>query len=254
MPEYYAHRRELTTRPGMPMPQLYVVARPAAQRLRHRPQPRPRRRRASPRASSQVLDWDELRGVLAHEISHVGNRDILIGSVAAAVAMGITFVARMADVGRDLRWRRRDDDGGNAFGAAGPGHPRPDGRHAAADGPRPAAGSSRPTAPAPTDRHRRAAGPGPRRSSTPTPSSIPMDIDPAQAQAYIVNPLRGPAGELRQRCSPATRPSRSGSPASASASGASPLVPEVLELEGDAEVLLLQGGDRPPGGRPASCR
>ena len=64
----------------------------------------------------QVLDWDELQGVLAHEISHVGNRDILIGSVAAALAMGITFVARMAMWGAMFGGGGRDRDGGNAFG------------------------------------------------------------------------------------------------------------------------------------------
>ena len=50
----------------------------------------------------QICTWDELRGVLAHEISHVGNRDILISSVAATIAMAITLLATLARVGRPL--------------------------------------------------------------------------------------------------------------------------------------------------------
>jgi len=63
----------------------------------------------------EMLRRDELKGVLAHEMAHVKHRDILIGSVAAAVAMGITFLARM------LMWGAMfgGDDDNNPLGIVG---------------------------------------------------------------------------------------------------------------------------------------
>jgi heat shock protein HtpX len=94
-PRLYAMVENLTQRAGMPMPKLYVSP---------EQQPNAFATGRSPRHAAvcvtdgitKVLTEDELRGVLAHELSHVRHRDILIGSVAAAVAMGITFAARMA--------------------------------------------------------------------------------------------------------------------------------------------------------------
>jgi heat shock protein HtpX len=64
----------------------------------------------------QSLPRDEIEGVLAHEMMHVRHRDILIGSVAAAIATGISFLAQMAMFSA-IFGGGDDRDGGNAFGA-----------------------------------------------------------------------------------------------------------------------------------------
>ncbi len=65
----------------------------------------------------QTLPRDEVEGVLAHEMMHVRHRDILIGSVAAAIATGISFLAQMAMFSAIFGGRDDDDGGGNAVGA-----------------------------------------------------------------------------------------------------------------------------------------
>ncbi len=98
LPDVYEIVEDLTQQAGLPMPKIYVSPemQPNAFATGRNPN---HAAVAVTQGILQVLDEDELRGVLAHELSHVRNRDILIGSVAAAIAMGITFVARLGVLG-----------------------------------------------------------------------------------------------------------------------------------------------------------
>jgi heat shock protein HtpX len=61
------------------------------------------------------MDEEELEGVIAHELSHVSNRDILIGTIAATLAGAVMILARMAQFAAIFRGGRDDDREGGGF-------------------------------------------------------------------------------------------------------------------------------------------
>jgi heat shock protein HtpX len=106
----------LAGRAGLPMPRLYVI---------DRPEPNAFATGRNPEHSAvavttgllDLMDDRQLTGVLAHELSHVKNRDTLVGTIAATIGGAISFIAQMAQFQMIFGGGRGNNNGGGGFGA-----------------------------------------------------------------------------------------------------------------------------------------
>jgi heat shock protein HtpX len=94
-PDLYAILERLTARAGLPMPRVYILPEEAPNAFATGRNPQ-HAAVAVTQGILRLLGPEELEGVLAHELSHVRNRDILISSVAATLAAAIMVIANMA--------------------------------------------------------------------------------------------------------------------------------------------------------------
>ena len=102
----------LTQRAGLPMPRVYVIPTLSPNAFATGRNPK-HAAVAATEGILRLLDEQELEGVLAHELTHVKHRDILISSIAATLAATIMMVARMAQFAAFFGGGRDDDRGGS---------------------------------------------------------------------------------------------------------------------------------------------
>ena len=189
-PDLYSMVRRLATKAGVPMPKVYVI--PSEQPNAFATGRNPSHAAvAVTEGIMRILDMEELEGVLAHEMSHVINRDVLIGTIAATLAGAITYLAHMAQWAAFMGGGRSDDDEGPSpiamvlMAVIAPiaamlvqlAVSRSREFHADATGAR-LAGRAYPLAKA-LEKLDMAA------------RAIPMNANPATAHLFIMNPLRG---------------------------------------------------------------
>lgn len=192
-PGLYADVRELAERAGLPMPRLYLI--PSEQPNAFATGRSPSHAAvAVTRGLLEQLPRDQIRGVLAHELAHVKNRDILVTTVAACIAGAISAIASM------LQWSLLfggGDDEDNPLGIVGAiatilfapvaamllqlGVSRQREYLADATGAR-LLGAGRPLADALETLERRS-------------KEIPLPVNPATASLFIVNPLNAVRGQ-----------------------------------------------------------
>lgn len=194
-PELHSIVEHLARRANLPKPRVYVVDNPTPNAFATGRNPR-HAAVAVTTGILQLLSREELEGVLAHELGHILNRDILISSIAAVMAGAISYLATMAQWAMIFGGRGNEDEGGNPLAALVMIIVAPlaaaliqmaisRSREYVAD----AAGakiSGNPRSLA-----------GALQKLTTYNQRIPMQVNPASAQMYIVNPLtRGQLANL----------------------------------------------------------
>jgi heat shock protein HtpX len=117
-PELYATVKNLALKASMPMPRVYIIpgdtpnAFATGRNEQHAVV-------AVTEGILRILGRDELEGVIAHELTHIRNRDILIGSIAATLAGAIVMLANMAQWAAMFGGASRDDDEGGGSNIVG---------------------------------------------------------------------------------------------------------------------------------------
>jgi heat shock protein HtpX len=113
LPEVYAIVRKLTDRANLPMPEIYITPSPQPNAFATGRNPQ-HAKVAVTEGILRTLSARELEGVLAHELGHVKNHDILISSLAAMLAGVITAIANIMQWAAIFGFGNRDDrEGGN---------------------------------------------------------------------------------------------------------------------------------------------
>jgi heat shock protein HtpX len=110
-PALHAAVRRLATRAGIPMPRVYLIPLDAPNAFATGRNPE-HAAVAVTEGIMRILDEEELEGVLAHELAHVKNRDVLIATIAATLAGAITYLAHMAQWAAMFGAHRSDDEEG----------------------------------------------------------------------------------------------------------------------------------------------
>ncbi|MCG2739911.1 MAG: zinc metalloprotease HtpX [Syntrophaceae bacterium] len=117
-PELYAMVKNLSLKAALPMPRVYIIpgdtpnAFATGRNEQHAVV-------AVTEGILRILGRDELEGVIAHELTHIRNRDILIGSIAATLAGAIVMLANMAQWAALFGGARQDDDEGGGSSIVG---------------------------------------------------------------------------------------------------------------------------------------
>ncbi|UPU37926.1 zinc metalloprotease HtpX [Geomonas paludis] len=114
-PTFYNLVRNLAARAGLPMPKVYIIPSDSPNAFATGRNPE-HAAVAATEGILRILSPEELEGVMAHELAHVQNRDILVGTIAATFAGAISMIGNMLQWGAMLGGGRSDDEEGGGIG------------------------------------------------------------------------------------------------------------------------------------------